>query len=129
MFTFGFLLSPSRSLGVRQRDRHINSILEVIIDTEFKIFINNSSFVLDFIFKLTQQESTRWAIQILVDQHSHDNMVVYHSTKIISDYNHDIWNYQFFELFPHDHNGLDEQCPTKLRLEAYMANTLQLSLR
>jgi hypothetical protein len=33
MFTFGFLLSPSRSLGVRQRDRHTNSILEVTIDT------------------------------------------------------------------------------------------------
>jgi len=53
-------------------------------------------------------------------------MVVYHSTKIISDYNHDIWNYQFFELFPH---GLDEQCPIKLRLEAYMVDTLQLSLK
>jgi hypothetical protein len=46
-------------------------------------------------------------------------MVVRHLTKIISDYNHDIWKYQ----------GLDEQHPTKLGLEAYMANALRLSSR
>jgi hypothetical protein len=106
------------------RDRHINSILEVIVDMELEIFINNSSFILDFTLKLTQQESTRWAIQILVDQPSHDNMVVCRSTKIINDYNCDIWKYQLLELFPYGCSGLNEQCPTKLGLEAYMANTL-----
>jgi len=50
-------------------------------------------------------------------------MVVHCSTKIINDYNRAIWKYQFLELFPYGHNGPDEQHPTKLRLETYMANT------
>jgi hypothetical protein len=53
--------------------------------------------------------------------------VVHHSIEIISDYNHDIWKYQFLELFPYGLGDLNEQHPTKLGLEVYMANTLQSS--
>jgi hypothetical protein len=121
-------VEATNSLDI-SRDRHTNSIPKVIINTEFEIFINNSSFILNLTPKLTQQESTRQAMEILVDQPSHDNMVIHHSTKIISDYDHDIWKYQFLELFPYGHNGPDEQHPTKLGLEVYMANTLQFSSR
>ncbi len=88
-----------------------------------------TSFILDLTPILIHQESTRQAIQILVDQPSHDNVVVHHSIEIISDYNHDIWKYQFLELFPYGLGDLNEQHPTKLGLEVYMANTLQLSSR
>jgi hypothetical protein len=46
------------------------------------------------------------------------------SIEIINDYNCDIWKYQFPELFPYGCGGLDEQHPSKLKLEAYMANAL-----
>ncbi len=106
------------------KDRHTNPILKVIIDIKLKIFINNSSLILDFTPRLIHQESTRQAIQILVDQPSHDNIVVYCSIEIINDYNYDIWKYLFPELFPYGCGGLDEQHLTKLGLEVYMANVL-----
>jgi hypothetical protein len=63
-------------------------------------------------------------MQILVDQPSHDNIVVCCSIEIINDYNYDIWKYQFHELFPYGCGGPNEQHLTKLGLEAYMANAL-----
>jgi hypothetical protein len=51
-------------------------------------------------------------------------MVVSCSIEIINDYNRDIWKYQFHELFLYGCGGLDEQRPSKLGLEAYMANAL-----
>ncbi len=57
---------------------------------------------------LIHQKSTRQAIQILVDQPSQDDVVVYHLIKIISDYNHDIWKYQFPKLFPYGRSSLDD---------------------
>jgi hypothetical protein len=111
------------------RDRHANPTLEVIIDTKLEIFINNSSLNLDFTPKLTHQKSTRQVIQIVVDQPSHDDVVVYHSTKFICDYNCDIWKYQFPKLFPYGHGNPEKQCPIRLGLEAYMASTLRLSSR
>ncbi len=89
-------------------DRRTNPTPKITIDTQLEIFINNSPLILDLIPRLTHQESTRQAIQILVDQPSHDNVVVCHSTKIISDYSHDIWKYQFLELFPYGRGDLDE---------------------
>lgn len=68
--------------------------------------------------RLSHQESTRQAIEILVDQPSLNDVVVYCSTEIISDYNHDIWKYQFHELFPYGHGDLDEQRRIRLGLEA-----------
>jgi hypothetical protein len=76
-----------------------NPTPKITIDTKLEIFINNSSLILNLTPRLTHQESARQAIEILVDQPSHDNVVVYCSTEIISDYNHDIWKYQFHELF------------------------------
>ncbi len=106
-------------------DRHANPTPKVIIDTKLEIFINNSSLILDFTPILTHQESTKLVIQILVDQPSHDNVVVCHSTEIISD----IWKYKFPKLFPYGCGSPNKQCPTRLGLEAYMPNTLQLSSR
>ncbi len=51
-------VEPANSLYILG-DRHANPTLEVIIDTKSEIFINNSSFILDFIPKLTHQKSTR----------------------------------------------------------------------
>jgi hypothetical protein len=93
-----------------------NPTPKVTIDTELEIFINNSSLILNFTPRLTHQESTRQDIEIFIDQPSHANVMVYHSTEIISDYNHDIWKYQFHELFPYGCSDLDEQRPIRLGL-------------
>lgn len=81
------------------RDRHTNPTPKVIVDIKLKIFINNSSLILHPAPKLTHQEFTRQVIQILVEQPSHDDMVVCHLIEIMNDYNHDIWKDQIFELF------------------------------
>ncbi len=105
-------------------DRHTNPTPKVTIDIKSKIFINNSLLILDFIPRLIHQESTRQVIQTLVDQPSHDNVVVCCSIDIINDYNCDIWKHQFPEIFPYGCGSSDEQRLTKLELEAYMANVL-----
>ncbi len=79
---------------------------------------------MDLTPRLIHQESSRQAIQILVDQPSHNNMVVRCLIETINDYNCDIWKYQFLELFPYGYSGPYEQRLTKLRLEVYMANAL-----
>ncbi len=65
-------------------DIHTNPIPETIVDMKSKIFINNSSLILDLTPRLTHQKSSRYVIQILVDQPSHDNMVFRHWIEMIN---------------------------------------------